>query len=238
MFWEAFCVAKCNTRGHRIEALECWGWQELYHKNNYLQGFTRTWHACCLNLAYVLPAGWTAFRQDVQNLPGLHEYRSGTIMAEEKRYTFQRKILILLDGPVVRSEVTRYSVELALRMKAKLYLLMLLRWRNLPGSGGPWSLISKQGMLREKAKQALQGCLKEIQGSGVDAEGAVRQGDPASELLKYLAESKPFQAVIWGGNESFLRRKGIPKRDHWLERVREELDCALVIPFLRKSGKY
>ncbi len=80
----------------------------------------------------------------------------------------------------------------------------------------------------------MKSCLDAIRGFGVNAVGAVRQGDPSSELLKYLAEHRPFQAVVWGGNEAFLRSRRTPVRTHWLERVREQLDCTLVVPSLRR----
>jgi hypothetical protein len=147
-----------------------------------------------------------------------------------------RKILILLDSPKVRSEVTTYSVELARRMGAKLHLLMLLRWEGSPGDGDPPStVLYKQEALCEAGKLVVKACLEEMQGLGVEAVGVVRQGDPSSELLKYLAEHKPFQAVVWGGNEVFLRQRRTPIRTHWLQRIREQLECTLVVPSLKRK---
>lgn len=149
-----------------------------------------------------------------------------------------RKILILLDSPKVRSEVTTYSVELARRMGAKLYLLMLLRWESRPQEGNPGrSLPPDTDSIFKQGDLVVKACLDKIHGFGVEAVGCVRQGDPSSEFLKYLAEYKPFQAVVWGGNEAFLRGKHIPIRTHWLERVREQLDCTLVVPSLKKRRK-
>ncbi len=147
-----------------------------------------------------------------------------------------RKILILLDSPEVRGEVTTYSVELARRMGAELCLLMLLRWpppsvdEVSAGDGAHKGLSVKR-----RGELAVKGCLNEIHALGLGAVGAVRQGDPPSELLKYLAEHRPFQAVVWGGNERFLRRGHQPVRSHWLVRIREELECTLVVPSLRRS---
>jgi hypothetical protein len=145
-----------------------------------------------------------------------------------------RKILILLDSPKVRGEVKTYSVELARRIGARLFLLMLLRWGDSPPIGlSSSSLHSDQETACEQAELVLKACLDEIRGLGVEAMGAVRQGDPSSELLKFLAENKPFQAVVWGGNEAFLRQRRRPVRTHWLERIREQLDCTLVVPSLK-----
>lgn len=149
-----------------------------------------------------------------------------------------RKILILLDSPKVRREVTTYSVELARRMGTRIHLLMLLRWESSAQDGDPsGTVLYNQDALCEQGELVLKECLDEIHGFGVDAVGAVRQGDPPSELLKYLAEHKPFQVVIWGGNEAFLRRRRTPVRTHWLERIREQLDCTLVVPSLKKRQR-
>jgi hypothetical protein len=147
-----------------------------------------------------------------------------------------RKILILLDSPRLRNEVTTYSIELARRMGATLHLLMLLRWEASPRNGTSSGEKAVEG--EEALKQAeivVNDCINEIRAYGVEAQGNVRQGDRSSELLKYLAGHQPFQAVVWGGNEAFLRRKRTPVRTHWLERVREQLDCTLVVPSLKKE---
>jgi hypothetical protein len=147
-----------------------------------------------------------------------------------------RKILILLDSPMVRSEVTTYSVELARRMGAMIHLLMLLRWEAAPPSGtSPTEMGSEGEEARKEAELVVKDCIAEIRGCGVETQGAVQQGDPSSELLKYLAEHQPFHAVVWGGNEKFLRRRRTPVRTHWLERIRDQLDCALVVPSLKRE---
>ena len=149
----------------------------------------------------------------------------------------RKQILILLDSPEIRREVTTYSVELARRMEARLCLLMLLRWGGAAGQGDSVGTLREHSPICKKGERALKACLEEIRGYEVEVEGGVRQGDPSSELLKYLAESRPFHAVVWGGNEVFVRRRHTPVRSHWLERVREELDSPLVVPFLkRKQG--
>ena len=146
----------------------------------------------------------------------------------------QRKILILLDSPKIRREVTTYSVELARRMGAMLHVLMLLRWGRTPGKGTrSQDILAGHETIRDRGEHVLKACVEEIQAAGLEAEGALRQGDPSSELIKYLAEHQPFEAVVWGGNEAYLRRRRIPIRGHWLERIREHLDCTLVVPSLK-----
>lgn len=142
---------------------------------------------------------------------------------------------MLLDSLEVRAEVTAYAVELARRMGATLHLLFLLRWENKPSEGAHAEGRSEEeeGEGRERAERIVKACVDEIQGLEVQAVGGVRLGDPSSELLKYLAENEPFQAVVWAGTESFLRRRRKPVRTHWLERMREQLDCTLVVPSLK-----
>lgn len=147
-----------------------------------------------------------------------------------------KKILILLDSPSVRSEVKTYSVELARRMGARVHLLMLLRWEAPSVDRAAAAARDSEGAeIGSEAETVLQDCVNEIRSRDVDAVGSMRQGDPASELLKYLAEYQPFQAVVWGGSEAYIRRRRTPVRTHWLERIREQLDCTLVVPSLRRE---
>jgi len=148
--------------------------------------------------------------------------------------TPQRKILVLLDGPDIRHEVLRYSVELAARTGAAIVFLMLLRHVYVSGGEQPESQERTMNTsVREAGKRALNNCVRETGLCGIESEAVLRQGDPASELLKFLAASRPCQTVVWGGNEAFVRGRRTPVRGHWLERVREELDCALVVPALK-----
>ena len=65
-----------------------------------------------------------------------------------------RKILILLDSPRVRTEVTTYSVELARRMGAMLHLLMLLRWGPSPPKGASSTEMGSEGVEARKQAEA------------------------------------------------------------------------------------
>ena len=149
----------------------------------------------------------------------------------------RKKILILLDSPKIRREVTTYSVELARRTGAGLQILMLLRWGRSPGKGvDTGDVAAGLQTIRNRGELVLRACVEEIRAGGLQAEGSLRQGDRSSELLKCLAQHQPFEAVVWGGNEAFLRRRRVPIRGHWLERIREQLDCTLVVPSLK--GKH
>ena len=136
----------------------------------------------------------------------------------------QRRIMLLLDNLVIRREISSYAIDLALRMEANLYLLILLYIT-------PDAL--EEGF--QEAESVLNNFLEDSLQRNVKVHGTIRQGDPASELLKYLAESRPFQAIIWGGKEQLLRNKGIPVRTHWLEQIRKKLECPLVVPSLKEK---
>jgi hypothetical protein len=121
-------------------------------------------------------------------------------------------------------------------MGAKLHLLMLLRWEAPSQKGaGLTETEPKKLQSREEAESVLRHLISELEASDLETVGAIRQGDPSSELLKYLAEHQPFQAVVWGGNEAYIGRKRTPLRTHWLERVREQLDCTLVVPSRKRA---
>ncbi len=149
----------------------------------------------------------------------------------------KKRILTLLDSLEVRNEITAYSIELALRLRANLYFLMLLRLDSLPHKKEREDTPMVLEDICREEERIMERCLKKIRRAKVEAYGTIRQGDPASELLKYLAEVQPFQMIIWGGNERLIRYKKIPVRTHWLGRIRKTLDCPLVVPSLKKLEK-
>ena len=136
----------------------------------------------------------------------------------------QRRILLLLDSLEIRKEVLSYSVDLARRLEAALYVLFLL-----------YSKQKGQKASDHEAKQALESLCTQEKCTQIEVYGTVRQGDPVSELLKYLAESRPFQAIIWGGNEQLLGNRSTPVKTHWLEQIRKKLECPLVVPSQKDS---
>ncbi|MCP4646578.1 MAG: hypothetical protein GY852_02435, partial [bacterium] len=129
----------------------------------------------------------------------------------------QRRILTLLDSLEVREEVTAYSIQLAQRMEAKLQLLMLLRYEGLPEKDSSEDMLTSYDEICKEGERVLQGYLEMIRRANVQVDGTVCQGDPASELLKFLAKSQTFQAVVWGGNEKLFRNRRMPVRTHWLQ---------------------
>lgn len=148
----------------------------------------------------------------------------------------ERKILLLSDSLDVREEVRSYVVELAERLEAALEVLVLLPSdcsATTPPSG---HTARKSGTPPcDGGIRDLEELFQKDRTTKVKVTGMIRRGDQASELLKVLAAHPPFEAVIWGGNARFLRERYTPVRSHWLERVRLQLGCPLVVPSLRRS---
>lgn len=144
----------------------------------------------------------------------------------------ERKILVILEPGPVRREVASYTIGLARRMEAQVHVLVLRE----AGGAGREALPPLTNPLRSALP--LEGFLEEVRAAGLKVLASSRPGDCVSELLKYLAECEPFHAAVWGGGRELLRSGSPnPLRHHWLERVRNEIPCPLVIPSLRKERK-
>jgi hypothetical protein len=70
---------------------------------------------------------------------------------------------------------------------------------------------------------------------GIPVSVALRTGDAAQELLKFLAERLPFQAVIWGSDED-PPYGGPLRRNHWLGRIADTLECPLLAVSARANA--
>lgn len=57
---------------------------------------------------------------------------------------------------------------------------------------------------------------------GMEISSACRVGDPAEEVLKFLADHPPFQAIIWGSGQE------MPGKGHWLSRIYSHMECPLL----------
>jgi hypothetical protein len=143
---------------------------------------------------------------------------------------FQR-ILVIFENERICGEALSYSRELALRMDSEVVLLMLV---EMPFPSHVYlgsernavrSLESRMGKLAGKLTPDF---LKD----GVSVSVALRFGDAAHELLKFLAERPPFQTVIWG-SDADLPELSPTKRRHWMGKVANTLEC----PFLAVTGK-
>lgn len=134
-----------------------------------------------------------------------------------------KRVLVVLENEKVCREAVDYARELARRMDAEVSLLMVVEMAFLDTTwlGSRRSAISE---LDDRAGELLAGLSAGFLSAGVSTSAAVRVGDPAQELLKFLAERPPFQVVVWGSGED-LPASG--RRPHWLARAAGSLECPL-----------
>lgn len=132
-----------------------------------------------------------------------------------------RDILIIFDNLKTCPEALDYGREFSLRMDTRVTFLMLVpmsfRGRTLLGSKR-----SALHRIEERAAKLLsQSCAAFIQ-QGIEVSSACRVGQPAQELLKFLADRPPFQAIVWGSGPE------LPGKGHWLGRVTGNMECSLL----------
>ncbi len=84
--------------------------------------------------------------------------------------------------------------------------------------------------LRTLGEGLLSPFLEAAKREGIEVRGEVRVGEPASEMLKFLAEDHVLHSVVWGGDNSVLDTKRLRHEDHWLDRIKDKFGCPLVSP--------
>ena len=127
------------------------------------------------------------------------------------------KALVLFDSMYVREEVVQYSIELAKRMDYALVILILLA---LDSEDAKYA-----NDFEMRARETLEGPMMSAGQADIPVEAEIRMGDPASELMKFLAGSRSVDTIIWGGIRDVRLNKG-----HWLTRMKDMLDCPVVVP--------
>jgi nucleotide-binding universal stress UspA family protein len=132
-----------------------------------------------------------------------------------------RDILIIFDNQKACPEALDYAREFALRMDARVTFLVLVpmsfRGRGLLGTkrNALSRIESRAAMLLSRSSEIF------IQ-HGIEVSSACRVGEPGQELLKFLANRPPFQAIIWGSSPD------MPGKGHWLGRVSGNMECPLL----------
>ena len=147
---------------------------------------------------------------------------------------FQR-ILVIFENEKVCGQALTYSCELARRMDSEVTFLMIMEMKFLDRA----FLNSKR-----KAIKRLESRIGKILGDlssaflkeGVPVSAALRVGDAGHELLKFMAERPPYNAIIWGSSED-MPEIGPSRRAHWIGKVADSLDCPLfAVSSHTKSG--
>ena len=138
-----------------------------------------------------------------------------------------QRALVVFENEKVSEKALVYARELALRMDCEVTLLMLVEMPFQDGS----NLAPKRTAIHEIEKRmgkVLAECSEEFLKKGIVVSAALRIGVPAQELLKFLAERRPFQVVIWGGTDDLKERGPVP-RNHWINKMAGKLECSLII---------
>lgn len=139
------------------------------------------------------------------------------------------RIIVLFDSVSMRRESLQYSIELAKRMNSDLVLLVILTFEGKRNANNRIESLLKRG---QQAKASLREHTEIIKNAGVSVETDVRIGNPRSELVKYLAEAGRFEIIVWGGKPNLMKKK-----DYWLTRMKDILECPVVTPFIKADVK-
>ncbi|MFO7965944.1 MAG: universal stress protein [Desulfobacterales bacterium] len=152
-----------------------------------------------------------------------------------------KRILMVFENDRVFEQALSYCRELALRMDSEATLLVLVEMDFKHPS-----IIESRRKTISQAKQhmgrILTGLSADFVKSGIPVSVAIRVGDPAQELLKFLAERETFHTIIWGSGEK--PPYDDDNRRHWMKKVMETLECPLITVSARKftgkqqQGKY
>ena len=139
-----------------------------------------------------------------------------------------RDILVIFDGQKICQEALTYTKELSSRMDARVSFLMLVQMSFL---GHIFMDAKRRALSRIEGRAAslLSETTEGFVQQGIEVRSAFRIGEPAQELLKFLAVHAPFQAVIWGSTPE------LPGRGHWIGRASASMECPLLC-VSRKGG--
>jgi len=137
-----------------------------------------------------------------------------------------RNILLVFENEEIFPEALIYAREFAMRIDAKVSLLMIV-----PMSFVGRTLIGpKRNTIKNieiRGGKLLSDCLQTFIQEGIEVNSAIKIGDPAQELKKFLADRPPFQSIVWGSGRD-LPDKGKGPQRHWMSRVVGSLECPLL----------
>ena len=135
--------------------------------------------------------------------------------------TSNDSVLIVFEGCEMREDSMRNALELAKRLDCALSVLVLL-------SGATEDPVT-DGLCVDALREVAAA-------EGVNVQLELRRGNPASLLLKFLAVSPPFRALVWGGDAAVVTAHPYGGGRHWFGRVRGQIRCPVVASEPRKQG--
>jgi len=130
----------------------------------------------------------------------------------------------MMEDGAFRAESVCYAVNLAKRINCSISVLMVATNTDHEDE----SLIHDQKVVKK--------VLDMINVEGVNTQSTVRYGDKASELLKHLAASPSFEAIIWGGEKKIVSGHNLKKPDHWLAKIEKTIQCPVVSPTKKRKN--
>ena len=144
-----------------------------------------------------------------------------------------RDVLLVFENEEILPEALIYAREFARRIDAKVTLLMIV-----PMSFAGHTVIGpKRNTIRNieiRGGRIFSDCLSAFIQEGIEVNTALKIGDPAQELMKFLADRPPFLAVIWGSGWDL---PGMSGQRHWLAGVVGNLECPLLTISKRETGE-
>jgi hypothetical protein len=144
-----------------------------------------------------------------------------------------RNILLVFENEEILPEALIYARELAMRIDAKVTLLMI----EPMSFAGRTVIGPKRNTIRNietRAGKVLSDCLQTFIQKGIEVNSALKIGDPAQELMKFLADRPPFQSIVWGSGRELPDKSKGAKR-HWMSRVVGSLECPLLTVSKREN---
>ncbi|ABL78863.1 universal stress protein [Thermofilum pendens] len=119
------------------------------------------------------------------------------------------RILVAYDGSEHARKALEVAVDLASKYGAKLFVVEVVDSKSLTSSLREVPSLDVGRVIAEiksKASVDVRECLRLAQSRGVDAEGDVLEGDPASEILRYAEEVKADLIVTGSRGLSLWKR--------------------------------
>jgi nucleotide-binding universal stress UspA family protein len=141
-----------------------------------------------------------------------------------------RDILIIFDNQKSCPEALDYGREFALRMDARVTFLMLVPM-SFRGKAVLRARRIALNRIEDRAAKLLSRVGESFIQQGMEISSAFRVGEPAEEVLKFLADHPPFQAIIWGSGPD------LPGKGHWLSRIYGHIECPLLTVSRKRPPK-
>ena len=146
-----------------------------------------------------------------------------------------RNILLVFENEEIFPEALIYVREFARRIDAKVTLLMIVPMSFV----GRTVIGPKRNTIRNtetRVGKLLSDCLQGFIQEGIEVNSALKIGDPAQELMKFLADRPPFQSIVWGSGRD-LPDKGRGAQRHWMSGVVGSLECPL-LTVSKREGRW